>query len=77
MKKPTVRELDIINDARRSIVASQNLKKGTIITDDMIEFKRPGYGIQPDMSYILIGRSIKRDLKKDEVIELIKKHGGQ
>lgn len=69
VKKPTVRELDIINDARRSIVASQDLKKGTIITDDMIEFKRPGYGIQPEMSYILVGRSIKRDLKKDEVIE--------
>lgn len=69
VKKPTVRELEIIKDARRSIVAAQDLKKGTIITDDMIEFKRPGYGIQPDMSYILIGRSIKRDLKKDEVIE--------
>lgn len=71
VKKPTVRELDIIKNARRSIVASQDLKKGTIITDNMIEFKRPGYGIQPEMSEILIGRSIKRDLKKDEVIEWI------
>lgn len=34
----------------------------------MIVYKRPGYGIKPELSYILIGRELKRDLLKDEVI---------
>ncbi|NFN92759.1 N-acetylneuraminate synthase [Clostridium botulinum] len=69
IKKPTEREMQIIKDARRSIVAAYDLKKGLIITDSMIEFKRPGYGIQPEMKDILIGRQLKRDLKKDEIIK--------
>lgn len=68
-KKPTEREKQILKAARRSIVAADDLEKGSIITDKMIEFKRPGYGITPEMVDILIGRELKRDLKKDEVIE--------
>lgn len=69
IKKPTEREIAIMKDVRRSIVATYNLKKGTIIEKDMLSYKRPGDGIKPELSYILIGRELKRDLKKDEVIE--------
>ena len=69
IKKPTQREKQIIKAARRSIVAAYDLEKGSIITEEMIGFKRPGYGIKPEMIDILIGRELKRDLKKDEVIE--------
>ncbi|MVX62348.1 N-acetylneuraminate synthase [Clostridium chromiireducens] len=69
IKKPTKREEQIIKAARRSIVAAYDLEKNSIITEEMIEFKRPGYGIKPEMIDILIGRKLKRDLKKDEVIE--------
>ncbi|AOR23421.1 N-acetylneuraminate synthase [Clostridium taeniosporum] len=68
IKKPTEKEKIIMKDARRSILASRNLKKGTIIKEDMFTFKRPGYGIKPELSYILVGRKLKRDLLKDEVI---------
>lgn len=68
VKKPTKREIDIIKDSRRSILASRFLKKGTILKEDMLTFKRPGYGIKPELSYILIGRKLKRDLLKEEVI---------
>lgn len=69
IKKPTEREKQIIKSARRSIVAAYDLEKGTFIQEKMIEFKRPGNGIKPELSYILIGRKLKRNLKKDEVIE--------
>lgn len=69
IKKPTERESAIMKDVRRSIVASCNLAKGTIITKDMLSFKRPGTGIKPEMADILIGRRLKRDIVKDEVIE--------
>ncbi|OOM77937.1 N,N'-diacetyllegionaminic acid synthase [Clostridium puniceum] len=69
IKKPTERELAIMKDVRRSIVTTCDLKKGTIIEKDMLSYKRPGYGIKPELSYVLIGRELKRDLAKDEVIE--------
>jgi N-acetylneuraminate synthase/N,N'-diacetyllegionaminate synthase len=69
IKKPTAKEIKIIKQARRSILAARDLKKGTIIKKDMIVYKRPGYGITPELSYILLGRELKRDLKQDEVIE--------
>jgi len=69
IKRPTKKEKIIMNEARRSILASMDLKKGTIIEEDMLTYKRPGYGIKPELAYILIGRELKRDLLKDEVIQ--------
>ncbi|GAA0079041.1 N-acetylneuraminate synthase [Clostridium sp. CTA-5] len=68
IKRPTNNEKIIMNDARRSVLASRNLKKGTIIEKNMLTYKRPGYGIKPELAYILIGRKLKRDLLKDEII---------
>jgi N-acetylneuraminate synthase/N,N'-diacetyllegionaminate synthase len=69
IKRPTEREMIIMKDVRRSIVASCDLKKGTVIENHMISYKRPGYGIKPELYCVLIGRELKRDLGKDEVIE--------
>lgn len=69
IKKPTKREEQNIIVARRSIVAAYDLKKGSVITENMIVFKRPGSGIKPEMIDILIGRTLKRDIKEDEVIQ--------
>lgn len=68
IKKPTERERLIMKDVRRSIIASSELKKGTILTSDMFEYKRPGDGITPKLDYLLKGRRLKRDLRKDELI---------
>jgi len=68
IKKPTEREKIIMKDVRRSIVAASDLKEGTIIKRDMLEFKRPGTGIKPELVDILVGRKLKRDLNKDEII---------
>lgn len=69
MKKPTEREIEIKKDVRRSIVAANDLRKGTILEEKMLEYKRPGCGIEPSMTSIVVGRTLKRDLKKDEVIK--------
>ena len=68
IKKPTQKEKDIMVSVRRSILAAKDLKSGTIINSDMLIFKRPGTGIKPELAYILIGRKLKRNLSKDEVI---------
>lgn len=69
IKRPTKKEELTMKEARRSILASRDLKIGTIIDKNMLTYKRPGYGIKPELAYILIGRELKRDLLKDEVIQ--------
>lgn len=69
IKRPTEREKIIMKQVRRSILSADDLKKGTMIEKNMLTYKRPGNGIKPELSYILIGRKLKRDLRKDEVIQ--------
>ncbi len=55
---------------RRSAVASRDLKKGEIIHENDVLYKRPGSGIGPDLEGLLIGRKLSEDLKKDELFSL-------
>ena len=67
-KKPTEHERDIMNQVRRSILARQSLKKGTILSKEMFCYKRPGDGIWPEYADILAGRKLKRELAEEEKI---------
>lgn len=67
-KRPTENEKSIMQQVRRSILAVRELKTGTVLTEDMLCFKRPGNGIAPEFSHILIGRALKRDIAKEEAI---------
>ncbi|MGL5615034.1 MAG: N-acetylneuraminate synthase [Sarcina sp.] len=69
IKKPTEREKIIMKDVRRSIVAKENLKEGTILEVAMIAYKRPGNGIKPELSDLLMGKKLIRSIKKDEIID--------
>ena len=53
---------------RRSIVAAKPMKKGHIISDEDLNFKRPGTGIAPDQSELLVGKRLLRDIREDELI---------
>lgn len=54
--------------ARRSIVAKVDILKGTVITKDMLTQKRPGTGISPAMTDIVVGRETKKDIKADSLV---------
>ncbi|MCX7748442.1 MAG: N-acetylneuraminate synthase [Clostridia bacterium] len=68
IKRPTKREKEMMNQVRRSIVASTYLEEGTVITKELLAYKRPGIGILPKFADIIIGKRIKRNLEKDEPI---------
>lgn len=70
IKKPTKREESIMEAARRSIVAARDLAEGTILEEDMLEFKRPGTGLKPEFISFVIGRKLKRSMMEDELITL-------
>ncbi|MEJ2725410.1 MAG: N-acetylneuraminate synthase family protein [Deltaproteobacteria bacterium] len=52
----------------RHIVANQNIPKGTKLTSDMLEGKRPEKGISPEYMEFFVGRVTKRDLKENEAL---------
>jgi len=69
IKKPTEKEKEVIGVARKSIIAAENIKKGTIINEDMLTIKRPGTGILPKYINQIVGKAAKEDIKKDSLIK--------
>lgn len=69
IKRPTEAELRIMKDVRRSILAKDDIASGTVISKDMLCYKRPGTGIKPEYADCLIGLRVNRDIKKEEVIK--------
>ena len=69
IKKPTKEEEKIKKVARRSIVAKVDIPKGAIITEEMLDVKRPETGIEPKYLKFIIGKKAKEDIKKDDVIK--------
>jgi N-acetylneuraminate synthase len=69
-KKPTRSEQEIMKLVRKSIVASQSIKKGVILRRNMLEIKRPGTGLSPIHLQQLLGKKTKKSITKDEHIRL-------
>ncbi|MBI4765602.1 MAG: N-acetylneuraminate synthase family protein [Deltaproteobacteria bacterium] len=67
-KKPAPRELESLQWATKSIVAKADIPRGTVITRELIDFKRPGTGIRPNRINELLNRKSKIDIKKDTII---------
>jgi sialic acid synthase SpsE len=55
-------------NARRSLVASRDIKKGQKIVDDLIGIKRPAAGFSADLIDQVLGKTAKCDIKKDTYI---------
>jgi len=68
IKKPIEAEKASRKYARRSIVTNQDIFKGVNITKDMIDFKRPGTGINPKFYVKVLGMKAKRNIKNDEIL---------
>ena len=69
IKKPVNTEKESIKNMRRSIVAEVEIPEDTIITENMVELKRPATGLSPKYLNIIIGRKAKRLIHKDEMIK--------
>lgn len=53
---------------RRSIIITQDMKKGDIIKLSDIDYKRPGGNINPDMTDFIVGRTINKNLSSDHIL---------
>jgi sialic acid synthase SpsE len=67
-KSPAQKELLSRDWARKSVVARVEIKKGEVITAEMLTLKRPGTGISPEQINELIGRKARTDLAADSLV---------
>lgn len=68
-KQPLICESSSRKQARRSIVAVRDIKKGEEITRDDLTFKRPGTGIYPSEIDNVIGKIAKTDISEDTLLD--------
>lgn len=66
----TVLDCEILprREARRSLVLTRDLKAGETITEEDVMAKRPGTGISPKFSDMVIGRQINTSAEEDTIL---------
>ena len=69
VKAPVELELEVRDVARRSIVAKVDIPEDTVITEDMLAFKRPGTGVAPKDINKIVGKRTKSLIETDTIIK--------
>ena len=71
IRKIDKKEMDKRDAVRRSVFTKEEAKKGTLLKDVEVEFRRPGFGIQPDKYELLIAKNsvLIKDIKKNTIIK--------
>jgi len=68
VKRPVEVELKNAVAMRRSIVSARFIPSGSVITEGMLSYKRPGTGIPPKQADRIIGRKALRDIPPDTLL---------
>lgn len=69
IKKPLAPELQYISVARKSIIASRDIKAGETFTVTNLTIKRPGNGMHPREFKNILGKKAAIDIPKDALLE--------
>jgi len=69
IKVPTKSEIPNISVARKSVVATRALTAGHSLAQSDLTIKRPGNGIAPKLLAALIGRTLSKNIDRDETIQ--------
>lgn len=67
-KKPSESEYENRGKLRKSIVSRIDIPQGTVITEEMLDVKRPGTGLSPKHWENIIGRQTRVDIPQDKII---------
>lgn len=68
-KSPTEAEKKNMPGMRRSIATNRLIKAGTLITRDMVDFKRPATGISPVLLGDVLGTTARVDIPGDTLVD--------
>jgi sialic acid synthase SpsE len=53
---------------RRSLIVARDLPAGTVLEEDMLTVKRPGFGIPPKHLEIVVGRVLRAAAQEDDIL---------
>lgn len=67
--KPSEQDLEMREKYFVSIVAEVDIPKGSVITPEMLSCKRPGTGLPPSFIEMIVGRTARRHIKRNELIK--------
>jgi len=68
LKRPSASEEKNISIVRKSIVASKEIKKGELLSEDNLTVKRPGIGVNPMRWNETLGQVAQKNFKADDLI---------
>jgi sialic acid synthase SpsE len=69
LRGPSVEERrEMYSLARRSVHAATTIAAGTVISEDMLTVKRPGYGVMARDIPLLVGRVARRQIPADTTV---------
>lgn len=69
IKTPSPSEIDNTFGMKRSLVLLSDVEAGTILTAELIGFKRPLNGLAVNMFDIVVGKQLAIAMKKDEALQ--------
>ncbi len=69
IKTPAPCEIPNRSVARKSVVAAHPLAQGHRITAEDLTLKRPGNGLAPKFLSALIGRTLRKDVARDDLLD--------
>ncbi len=68
IKKPTMEEEENKKVVRRGIIAKVDIPEGAVITEDMLDVKRPGNGLEPKYVNSLLGKRAVKNIKRNAFV---------
>ena len=68
--QPAFAEIEMRKIARRSICANRIIKKGEIVSEDMVHMLRPGTGLLPKHLNLILGKEVIREIQVNEIINV-------
>ncbi len=66
---PTLKEMEMRNIARRSIIALRDIEAGEILNENNIGLMRPGTGLPPKMIDFFIGQKCRNKIAKSDQLK--------
>jgi len=69
IKKPSQIEIDNSYGMKRSLVVLMDVEVGSLITEDIIGFKRPSNGLPVNMLNEILGKTLAKKMLKDDALQ--------
>ena len=69
-KKPSISEAKNISSIRKSLIATQDIKRNELFNDQNIIFKRPQTQNNSTLYLKILGKKSKRNFKKNQIIKI-------